>query len=317
MPAYFVTVRSISGNAFTGSVGPPRYLEVPDDADTPLPSHAVSYKTWLNGVLATFARDQRGDLRGDLLCYVHGFNEDAKGVAQGHRLIDAGLKGREFRCTVISFDWPSAGTAFAYVEDTDSAKLTAVSFVKSCVRPLLAAQSPTCKVAVHALCHSMGAYVLREALDHADDGQSADTTWTLNQVALIGADVDAQDFVDGNADTESLLRHCYRLTNYFNLYDEVLQISNAKRLGVAPRLGRVGLPPDAPTKTVNVDCSKHYAGLPDPGGGPIAEASRSHGWYFQDAGFMADLANALMGSVDRTVVPGRAPVADSRTMALS
>lgn len=150
----------------------------------------------------------------------------------------------------------------------------------------------------------MGAYVVREALDHADDGTTTGTDWMLNQLVMIAGDVDAQDFVPGNKDTESMLGHTYRLTNYFNRYDEVLQISNVKRAGVAPRVGRVGLPDDSPVNTVNVDCSDHFAGLPRPGD-PVAAASWSHSWYLTDATFYADLAETLSGKVDRTVVGGR------------
>lgn len=35
----------------------------------------------------------------------------------------------------------------------------------------------------------------------------------------------------GDSSTESLIRHCVRITNYSNLYDSVLKLSNAKRLG--------------------------------------------------------------------------------------
>jgi hypothetical protein len=81
---------------------------------------------------------------------------------------------------------------------------------------------------------------MREALDHADDGSETGTDWMLNQLVLIAGDIEAADFVAGNKDTESMLGHTYRLTNYFNRYDEVLQISNVKRASVEPRVGRVG-----------------------------------------------------------------------------
>ena len=102
-----------------------------------------------------------------------------------------------------------------------------------------------------------------------------------------------------------MLGHAYRVTNYFNLYDAVLQISNVKRAGVEPRVGRVGLPDNAPPKTVNVDCSAHFATIRRPGDDPIAAASWSHSWYFSDANFYADLAETLRGAVDRTVTAGR------------
>jgi esterase/lipase superfamily enzyme len=235
---------------------------------------------------------------------VHGFNVGIADVNAEHNNVKAGLVGK-FPCTIISLDWPSWTSTFAYLAELDTAKHTAINLVNAGVKPLLAAQTKDCRVAVHALCHSMGAYVLREALDHADDGIATGTDWTLNQLVLIAGDVDADDFVDGNKDTESMLGHAYRLTNYFSHYDQALQISNVKRAGVAPRAGRVGLPDNAPAKTVNVDCSAHFDTIRRPGDDLAAALSWSHSWYFADANFYADLAQVLLGAVDRSVIVGR------------
>ena len=235
---------------------------------------------------------------------MHGFNVGIADVDSEQNNVKTGLADK-FPCTIISFDWPSWTDTFAYLPELDTAKKTAIDLVNAGVRPLLAAQTNDCRVAVHALCHSMGAYVVREALDHADDGIKTGTDWMLNQLVLIAGDVDAPDFVAGNKDTESMLGHTYRLTNYFNRYDEVLQISNVKRAGVEPRVGRVGLPDNAPANTVNVDCSAHFDTIRRPGDDPITAASWSHSWYFTDAKFYADLAETLLGAVDRIVIADR------------
>jgi hypothetical protein len=117
---------------------------------------------------------------------------------------------------------------------------------------------------------------------------------------LIAGDVSASSFSAADPETESSYRHCYRLTNYYNGYDQVLQISNVKRIGLAPRVGRVGLPADAPSKAVNVDCSPHFhVTYPD------TDLTNSHSWYFSDATFHRDLAITLKGSIDRSVIPTR------------
>lgn len=303
MAKFFITVRSIAGDAFGTGLGAIRYLVAPD-GEVPRPSHSVGLRHWIAQIMATFARDAAGNANGDILFFVHGYNNGVADVDQAHRDIVAGLAGK-FAITVISFDWPSADETYAYLEDLDTAKKTAIDLVNAAVKPLLAAQTQNCRVAVHALCHSMGAFVLRVALDHADDGLKTGGDWTLNQLVLIGGDVDAADFVAGDKDTESMLDHSYRLTNYFNRYDEVLQISNAKRLGVAERVGRVGLPPNAPPKTVNVDCSALYSGLTPPAADPDSVMRFSHSWYFTSARFFDDLAQTLHGAVDRLVIVGR------------
>jgi pimeloyl-ACP methyl ester carboxylesterase len=302
MTKFFITVRSVSGNQFGDSLGAIRYLAVPDGA-TPIPSHAIGLKAWITQVMETFPHD-KGVVTGNVLFFVHGFNVGIADVDSKQNNVKTGLAGK-FPCTIISFDWPSWTNTFAYLPELDTAKKTAIDLVNAGVRPLLAAQTNDCRVAVHALCHSMGAYVVREALDHADDGIKTGTDWMLNQLVLIAGDVDAPDFVAGNKDTESMLGHTYRLTNYFNRYDEVLQISNVKRAGVEPRVGRVGLPDNAPANTVNVDCSAHFDTIGRPGDDPITAASWSHSWYFTDAKFYADLAETLLGTVDRTVIADR------------
>jgi len=304
MTKFFITVRSISGNAFGDNIGAIRYLAVPDGV-APTPAHAIGLKAWLNQVMATF-RNQNDATTGDVLFFVHGFNVGIADVDTEQNNVRAGLAAK-FPCTIISFDWPSWTDTFAYLPELDTAKQTAINLVNAGVRPLLAAQTKDCRVAVHTICHSMGAYVVREALDHADDGIVTGTDWMLNQLVMIAGDVDADDFVDGNKDTESMLGHAYRLTNYFSRYDEALQISNVKRAGVAPRAGRVGLPDNAPSKTVNVDCSAHFDTIRRPGADAIAAASWSHSWYFTDANFYDDLAQVLSGAVDRSVIAGRAP----------
>jgi pimeloyl-ACP methyl ester carboxylesterase len=307
MPKFVITVRAIANGAFGDGLGNKiRYLVIPDEA-SPLPTQEVTYKLWRAQVMASFPKDAAGAAQGDVVFFVHGFNESANDVAALHGTIARGLATAGFSPTLISFDWPSADKTYAYQEDVDVAARTAIDLVNAGVKPLLDAQTMNCKVAVHALCHSMGAFVLRAALDHADDGIATGSDWMLGQLVLVAGDVEASAFVDGNKDTESMLGHAYRLTNYFNRFDEALQISNVKHGGVEPRVGRVGLPPNAPLKTVNVDCTDRYKQVLGNGSldHPIKTLEFSHGWYFSDTNFYADLAQTLLGAVDRIVVAGR------------
>ncbi len=300
---FFITVRSVSENAFGNNLGAIRYLAVPD-GELPTPSHAIGVKAWLAQVLATFPQNGDSARSGNLLFFVHGFNVGIADVDNEQNNVKVGLSGK-LACTIVSFDWPSWTDTFAYLPELDTAKKTAIDLVNAGIKPLLNAQTENCRVAAHVLCHSMGAYVLREALDHADDGTKTGSDWMLNQLVMIAGDVEADDFVAGNKDTESMLAHAYRITNYFNLYDQVLQISNVKRAGVAPRVGRVGLPDNSPENTVNVDCSARFAIVRRPDDNPVAAASWSHCWYFADQNFFSDFAETLRGAVDRTVIAGR------------
>lgn len=318
MAKFVITVRSVSGNAFGGDLGKIRYLIVPDGA-APAPNQAVSERAWLTAILATFETNGPAPSQGDAVFLIHGFNVDLTVAASWQDTIADGLArhGGGYSPTLISFDWPSTGTAFAYLPDLDKAAKTAIDLVNAAVRPLLRAQAPNCKVRVNALAHSMGAFVLRAALGHADDGDVTGADWMLGQLVMVSGDVEASAFASGDKDTQSMMGHAYRLTNYFNRYDEALLISNAKRAGVEDRVGRIGLPPGAPASTVNVDCSLRYEAIPDPDPlNPIKTAEFSHSWYFSDANFYRDLAQTFRGAVDRNVVAKRTAEADG-TLALA
>src|SRR5262249_8329749 len=70
----------------------------------------------------------------------------------------------------------------------------------------------------------------------ADDRPGvAQNNWTVSQLAFISGDVSSASMSADNPTTESLFRHCVRMTNYTNHFDSVLKISNAKRVGLAPR----------------------------------------------------------------------------------
>ncbi len=205
---------------------------------------------------------------------------------------------------MISFDWPSDGQPYAYLPDLDTAAKSAIFVVNAAIKPFLRNQRPNCQVRINALAHSMGAFVMRAALGHADDGDFTGQDWMLGQLCLVAGDVEASSFVSGDKDTQSLMQHAYRLTNYFNPYDEALAISNAKRAGVEPRIGRVGLPVGRPTRPSTSIAAPHYATLPAQPN-PISQATFSHSWYFGDAKFFADLSQTLKGAIDRSVVAGR------------
>lgn len=160
---------------------------------------------------------------------------------------------------------------------------------------------------VHLLAHSTGAFVIREAFDDADDHKSlARHNWTVSQIAFISADVSAKSMGEKDSKSSSLYRHCIRLTNYTNKFDKVLKLSNIKRVGVAPRVGRIGLPDDAPDKAVEVDCSDYFASLKEPPrSGNAFKGTWEHSWHIGNDVFFKDLYHVLRGDEDRHMIPTR------------
>lgn len=107
---------------------------------------------------------------------------------------------------------------------------------------------------------------------------------------------------EGSPKSSSLLRHCTRVTSYYSPFDDILSISEVKRIGVSRRLGRVGLPQDHGEKAVNLYCGQYYKDNSDDFG---AEIGISHRWYFDSPRFYEDLYHTFMGKLDRDVIPTR------------
>jgi esterase/lipase superfamily enzyme len=311
---FVMCARAVKDGKFIAEPGSSLYLLVPE-GELPSPAHAVkSSDLWFKKLrkAATWGKDQRDKKsdRGDLLIFVHGYNNPQKIVMARHAQLKQDLSATGFKGEILSFDWPSSDRALNYLEDRHDAKKTAMQLVSDGISALSKQQTPDCSINIHLLGHSTGAYVIREAFDDADDARLANNSWTVSQVIFIGGDVSASSMSDGDSATNSLYGHCTRLTNYSNAHDSVLKLSNTKRLGVAPRVGRVGLPRDASRKAVNVDCTEYFGRLNSDKALKNKDqkneiGSFDHSWHIGNRLFAQDLFETIKGDLDRSVVPTR------------
>ncbi len=316
MDDYVLSVRAVRNGAFVAEVGSSKFLVVPS-GQSPVPSQAISPTAWYKVVRAAAAwQNERDEARGDLLFVVHGYNMSVADVIQRHRCLKADLMELGFKGVVVSFDWPSDDKALAYLPDRHRAKETAFRLVSDGIAYLSAQQTPACAINIHVFGHSTGAYVVREAFDDADDKELPNMSWTVSQVIFAAGDVSAASMAIDNGGSASLYRHCVRLTNYSNRHDQALDLSNVKRLGVAPRAGRIGLPGNTPPQAVNVDCTTYYEKLAEEHSSMATEdqpngfvGMKSHSWYFGNRTFTRDLFGVVIGE-DRTVIPTRAVALD-------
>ena len=303
---YIFCSRNVRTQTFGTDPGITQYLEVPFTAAQHSPGHRITASKWLQKVVTeatSGVNPLNGKPVGDVLIYVHGFNNDLPTVLARHREIRKGLEADGFKGVVVSFDWPCDTTALAYLDDRQDAKKVAMRLVTEGIVPMLKFRDPAgCEISLHVLAHSMGSFVLREAFDDADDTMAAaQRNWTIGQMMLCGADVSAASLGDDST-SASFYRHAVRVTNYFNPLDSVLSISGAKRLGISPRAGRVGLPGDAPAKAVNVNVGDYY----DANRAAFAHVPNSdHSFYFYDATMLRDIHYTLKGDLDRNVIPTR------------
>jgi esterase/lipase superfamily enzyme len=307
---YVLTMRNVQreNGRFGGSAAATRFLVVPGAAKEPRPEHDVGRKAWFDGLRDAFPPDADGVRSGHLLAYVHGYNNTPKDVLARHRLIAADLRRSGWNGVVLSFDWPSEGTTIQYLEDRREVRGVSERLVTDLILPFVKYRETDCDVNVSLLAHSMGGYLVREAFLDADDTRRiAEANWSIGQVVFVGADVSSSCFRAGTRDASCFERHCARFTNYFTPQDAALKVSNAKRMGLAPRVGRVGLPRDSSSRFVDVDCARRFTTLDedawkDDGG----FGQFSHSWYFGDDQFARDLASTLIGDIDRNYIPTRA-----------
>jgi hypothetical protein len=313
MADFLMSARTVKSGVFRDEPDKTRYLFVPP-GEEPSPAHGVKQKAWADEVVkAATATIVDGVRVGDILVFVHGFNNRPPVVIERHRRLRADLEALGYTGAVVSFDWPAGDLNFAYLEDRHDAVKSALQLVTDGIQLFCTYKTPDCSINIHVLAHSMGAFVVREAFADADNsgGVIGTCNWTASQVVFIAGDVSMGSLSATDKDATSLYRHAVRFTNYFNRHDGPLALSNVKRIGVAPRTGRHGLPPDAPLGAVDVDCSAYWQNDIPPDRPMVADGSRSHSWHFGDPVFMADFF-ALLSGIDRASVSTRRQVGSNR-----
>ena len=234
------------------------------------------------GSKAMFADLQKDMLRRcDALVYVHGFNvswEEAVGSALALQLMlnRDGVGDPKQQAAVVLFTWPSDGLALPFVSyksDRSEAKGSGYAFARGLLklRDHLAALADrsgsatagrACPQDLHLLCHSMGNYVLQNALERMREFTPGTTLPRLfEHIFLCAPDVDADVLEPGKpmGDLHELTR---AVTVYHNTGDVALHVSDYTK-GNPERLGSYGAARAAglPDKVQQVDCSELVGGL--------------------------------------------------------
>lgn len=309
---FVLCVRNKKGQKFEAEPGPPTFLRIPSSGEI-VPRFEVKRDDWFRAVLKeakAFTAEAPTDFEGDVLLFVHGYAADPATALRRHRLIKKDLGAVGSKAVVISFDWPSDSTVFNYVEDRLDARETALHLVSDLAIPFARARTRDCRINAHILGHSTGVFVIREAFAAAAEYVGPGYDWAVSQLLFIGGDVSASSLSAGDRGSRNMYDRAVRVTNYSNPHDWVLKLSNAKRIGLSPRAGRIGLPTDAPEKAVDVDCGSYFTTLKE------AEAEYmgtfAHAWHIGDPVFALDLHHAIEGDLDRNVFPTRKKESDGR-----
>ncbi len=216
--------------------------------------------------------------RSDVLVYIHGYNvawHEALGTAAALQLMlnrpGAGDPGQSV--LVVLFSWPSDGLALPFVSyksDRSEAKASGYAvgrgFLKlrdylAGLRDRSGGQEP-CGQSLHLLCHSMGNYVLQNALARM-------ITYTpygvlprlFEHIFMCAPDVN-DDVLEPGRPMERLHQLCRRVSVYHNRGDVAMYVSDYTK-GNPDRLGTAGAarPAQVHNKVHQVDCTPLVAGL--------------------------------------------------------
>ncbi|MEQ8356663.1 MAG: alpha/beta hydrolase [Kiloniellaceae bacterium] len=242
--------------------------------------------------------------KGDAVIMVHGYNytfrEAAARAAQLQQWLAAGGKDM----VMLLFTWPSAGAGVGvrtYHDDRKRAEtsglalgraiLKAADFIRNTPR------AERCEGRVHLLCHSMGNWALRGAVQAMRTYVGNNIPPLFDEVVLIAADEDDDTLQTGHK-IAPILRGCRRTTVYYNHQDLALKASDYA-MGNPDRLGRSGPDADAelPNKVAVVNVSPSIIRAAKGANAWQADPS-GHQYYRNNPRVRQDLVQVLHGKLD-------------------
>lgn len=239
--------------------------------------------------------------------FVHGYNNDWKDAALRYESICSRLFEPNNLGVCILFSWPSDGMLTGYLPDRSDARRAApdlANVLSALYDWLLEKQQDcandagkSCRAKTSMIAHSMGNYVLQNAMQ---------TVWTrknqplltslLNQLLMVAADVDNDLFKGGEAsdrsDGDAMANLTYRITALYTGLDSVLGMSAGLKHFGKRRLGRSGLDDryETPDNVWDFDCTPFLAGQ-----------SGTHSAYFETPQTI-DLMRDVLRGVDRGII---------------
>ena len=243
----------------------------------------------------------------DTVLFIHGFDYKFDEALVGLGLLRQRLNlGRFAAANMVVFTWPSDGamTPFlSYASDRRDAKDSGESGGRALLQlsDFLDALKPGeyCRGRIHIVAHSMGVYVLRNAVQALIKNLPASPPTLFDQVLLIAADED-YDALELDYKLAPLSHLCKRIHVYYNTEDLALDVSRTTK-GNPRRLGSRGPRNSAaiPDSVVLVDASN------------ISRWSDSdwdyHHYYIHAAEMASDMARVLAGTAEDKI-PGRSPL---------
>jgi esterase/lipase superfamily enzyme len=281
---WLITNRNVEANGFGGDFSPVTYWTAPATANPTLKAswtqvtkdqfrqQLVTVADQFPSPLVTAPKDQK-----QVTFFIHGYNEawpDAMGLYQ--KVVSNLYSGPDSLGECISFDWPSKGYLIGYLPDRAEARKAAqdlANVMADLYDWMLMKQSAGaanaqdgCKAKTSVIAHSMGNYVLENAMNVAWTQKNRPLLVSLIQEAvMVAADVDNDLFGSGEVVTvgngEGIANLTYRVTALYSGRDAVLGASAGLKHFGKRRLGRSGLDRTLPVpdNVWDIDCSQLIA----------------------------------------------------------
>jgi esterase/lipase superfamily enzyme len=243
--------------------------------------------------------------------FIHGYNNTWTDAALRYKQISDDLyTGPNGLGACILFNWPSNGSKFGYLPDREDAQSSGPDLARvfnalynhaMLLQQTAADGGKVCKAKVSVIAHSMGNWVLQNALRYTWERQNKPLLMSLvSQCLMVAADVDNDLFAGGEViglgEGEGMANLCYRVAALYSGRDSVLGMSAGLKHFGKRRLGRTGLDREVtqPDNVCDFDCSALF---------PKTEKN-IHSAYFWTKGTLAVLEDALRG-YDRKIVKDR------------
>ncbi|WP_299615319.1 alpha/beta hydrolase [Pelagibius sp.] len=242
--------------------------------------------------------------KGDALIFVHGydhtFREAAGRAAQLQQWLAAGGKD----VVMLLYTWPSAGAGVSrrtYADDRRRAETSGLALGRAILKASDFIRNTTraerCDGRIHLLCHSMGNWALRGAVQGMRTFVGNNIPPLFDEVVLAAADEDDDTLRLGHK-VAPLLRGCRRLTVYYNHQDLALKASDVV-MGNPDRLGRSG-PDEAEglSKKVSVVNVAPQINWVAKGATAWTGDSTGHQYFRNNQRVRKDLVDVLRGKLD-------------------
>lgn len=253
-------------------------------------------------VFGKLQESMKGQQR-DTIILVHGYNVTfSEALSDSAKFIDCckTASDNSYEPNIIVYSWPSDGKLLKYVSDRRDAALSAIGLARAFLKyynfllQQRQSSSPMCKRKVHLICHSMGNYLLRNALQELLKLNEHRVIKLFDEILLIAADEDNDTF-DFDFKLLPLSGMSSRISVYFNKNDLALDASHDVK-GNMTRLGKSG-----PLHTITVPPSIEPVDVTS-----VVHDLIGHDYHLKPYGakVQADIVQILMG-VPSEVITGR------------